>query len=87
MPPPLRTSIPVEVVAGELPDEAISVSAYGTVDLYDGLLAPFEKYEGLMMDFVRSPDRVGGPPPGFRDAEGTYWVLISVREGPAAHGE
>jgi len=73
-----------EVVAGELADDVIYVSSYGTVDLYDGLLAPFEDYENLTMTFIRSPDRDCGPPPGFRDASGSYWVMISVREGPAA---
>ncbi|MGD8717349.1 MAG: hypothetical protein PVH29_00875 [Candidatus Zixiibacteriota bacterium] len=72
-----------EVVFGELPDETVSVSVYGTVDLYGGLLAPFEEYENLVMGFVRSPDRTYGPPPGFRDEAGSYWELISVRETPA----
>jgi hypothetical protein len=72
-----------KVVAGELPDEAVSVSVYGTVDLYGGLLAPFCRYENLIMGFARVPDRDYGPPPGFRDAEGTYWEVVFVREGPA----
>ena len=73
-----------EVAAGELPDEAVSVSVYGTVDLYGGLLAPFCCYENLVMGFARVPDRDCGPPPGFRDASGTYWEVVFVREYSAA---
>ena len=72
-----------EVLVGELAEDVIYVSNYGTVDLYGGLLAPFENYERLIMSFMRAPEVECGPPPGFRDASGIYWQTIFVWEWPA----
>ncbi len=66
------------VISGAPTDEVILVTVYGAADPSDAPLQPFEEHHDVVMTFTRNPDRRHGPPPGFTDSGGDYWVLQTV---------
>ncbi|MBN1531449.1 MAG: hypothetical protein JXA20_02185 [Spirochaetes bacterium] len=66
------------ILRGALPQEAIGLNVYGTVDLHGGVLRPFTNPRCLELFF----ERRGAKPKtmeGFRDDAGEWWELRFVK--------
>lgn len=68
-----------EVLEGELEQDTIGVHVYVSTDWYQGLLKELTTYPDLIIGFEKT-DRPYGPPPGFKDKEGIWWKIVSVKK-------
>jgi hypothetical protein len=66
-----------EVVDGELSDSEITISTYGTVDIYDGYFHFTESYDALYVTFERLEERPAALS-GFKAADGAIWRIKIV---------